>query len=360
MSNSKLQLPFILILLGGVFLLSFFILRPFLAPLALAIVFAVTLQPLYKKILKALRNSEALAALLTLILGTLCILVPVMFLSTQIAGEAVQLYNTTISGQDKQNLLITVIKSVGQTSENFIPGTGTFFIELSGNLDTYIQQGLEWIISHLGLALSGVSSFLLSLFIFFISFYYLLRDGNRLKKAIIKLSPLEDKEDEIVFKRLENAINSVIKGSLLIAIIQGILTTIGFTIFGIPNSILWGTITVIAALIPGIGTTLVILPAVVYLFIIGNNLHAVGLILWGMLAVGLIDNILGPKLVGRNLEIHPLFILLSVLGGIAFFGPLGVFLGPLTMSSLFAVLSVYVDIVNPDSKHKNSGSVAID
>jgi predicted PurR-regulated permease PerM len=283
-----------------------------------------------------------------------------MFLSTQIAGEAVQLYNTTISGQDKQNLLITVLKSAGQTSENFIPGTGAFFVELSGNLDGYIQQGLEWLISHLGLALSGVSSFLLSLFIFFISFYYLLRDGNRLKKAIIKLSPLEDKEDEIVFKRLENAINSVIKGSLLIAIIQGILTTIGFTIFGIPNSILWGTITVIAALIPGIGTTLVILPAVVYLFIIGNNLSAVGLILWGMLAVGLIDNILGPKLVGRNLEIHPLFILLSVLGGIAFFGPLGVFLGPLTMSSLFAVLSVYVDIVNPDSKHKNSEGVAID
>jgi predicted PurR-regulated permease PerM len=140
MSNSKLQLPFILILLGGVFLLSFFILRPFLAPLALAIVFAVTLQPLYKKILKALRNREALAALLTLILGTLCILVSVMFLSTQIAGEAVQLYNTTISGQDKQNLLITVLKSAGQTSENFIPGTGAFFVELSGNLDGYPRQ----------------------------------------------------------------------------------------------------------------------------------------------------------------------------------------------------------------------------
>ncbi len=274
MVHNKLQLPFLLLLLAGILLISYFILKPFFAPLALAIVFSVVFYPVYKNLLSYFREKEGLAALMTLTLSAVCILIPFIVLGSQIVNEAINLYNSTITGTHNQNLLITLITSIGNTVGNILPATGPFFTNLADNVDVYVNQGLSWLIKHIGTALSSVSSLLLSFFIFFISFYYLLRDGKKLKHAIITLSPLDDKDDTIIFDRLESAVNSVIKGSLFIALIQGILTAIGFTLFGIPNSILWGTVTVIAALIPGLGTALIILPAVAYLFITGNPLQA--------------------------------------------------------------------------------------
>lgn len=342
MLNRKIQLQFLLVLLVGVLIISFFIFKPFLATLILAIIFAVVLQPLYKKLLERTKHNETLASLATVFISIICILIPVTFLGFQIFQESAQLYNSLSLEGSKQNIIITVLESVGKIVGNIIPGTQTFFTNLSTNIDVYVKQGLVWLINHLGVALSGVSTLLLDLFIFFISLYYLLRDGPKLKESLIKLSPLDDKDDTIIFTRLESAVNSVIKGNLFIALTQGVLTAIGFTIFGIPNSILWGTLTAISALIPGIGTALIIIPGVIYLFVIGSTIPAIGLLAWGVLAVGLIDNILGPRLVGHNLQLHPLFVLLSVLGGLAFFGPIGLFLGPITMSLLFAFISIYV------------------
>ena len=128
------------------------------------------------------------------------------------------------------------------------------------------------------------------------------------------------------------------------ALIQGILTAVGFTFFGIPNATLWGSVAAITALIPGIGTALVLLPAILYLYFSGETLFAVGLLLWGMTAVGLVDNFLGPKLVERGMRLHPFLILLSVLGGVGFFGPLGFLLGPLVLSLLFALIEIYFAI----------------
>ncbi|OQW98324.1 MAG: hypothetical protein BWK74_04780, partial [Desulfobacteraceae bacterium A6] len=135
-------------------------------------------------------------------------------------------------------------------------------------------------------------------------------------------------------------INSVIKGNLTVAVIQGALTSAGFAVFGIPNAVLWGSVTAIAALIPGVGTSLVLIPAILFLFLSGKFLSGFGLLAWGAGAVGLVDNFLGPKLVGRGMQMHPFIILLSVLGGIGFFGPIGFLLGPLAISLLFAFLEI--------------------
>lgn len=347
MVNRKLQLQFLLTLLVGVLVVSFFILRPFLAPLALATVFAVILQPIYKRLLRYMGNRKAVVALLTVFLSVICVLIPLVFIASTIFNEAAQLYNSITQGNTNQNIIITVINSLGKTFENLLPGTGSFFTNLSSNLDMYIKQGLVWIIEHVGAVLSGISTVLLNLFIFFFSLYYLLRDGPKLRQALIKLSPLSDNDDTLIFDRLESAVNSFIKGSMLMALLQGILTAIGFTLFGIPNSVLWGTLTVIAALVPGVGTALVIVPGIIYLFITGSTLLALGLIVWGSLAVGLIDNVLGPKIIGHELQLPPLFVLLSLLGGLIFFGPVGIFLGPLTMSLLFALISTYSSLIIP-------------
>lgn len=341
MTNNKTKNPFLLAILAGMFILTFFILKPFLATLALAAICAVVLHPVYKKISKLIGNHEAIAASITVILSIICIIIPLTLLGTQMVREAIQLYGSFSQVEDKQSSLILVIDNIGQTSERFIPGTGNYFANISSNITIYIKQALAWLIGNLGQALSSASVLLLDLFIFFMCFYYLLKDGEWLKKSIIKLSPLDDTDDETVFKRLESSVNSIIKGNLVIAFVQGILMAIGFYLFGLPNGVLWGSVAIIASLVPRIGTAIVLVPAVLYLFVIGNTTQAIGLAVWGTLIVGLIDNIMGPKLIGKHLQLHPVFVLLSVLGGLVLFGPIGIFLGPLVISLLFALLSVY-------------------
>jgi predicted PurR-regulated permease PerM len=131
------------------------------------------------------------------------------------------------------------------------------------------------------------------------------------------------------------------KGSLFIALIQGCLTGIGFAIAGVPNPALWGSVAMISALIPGIGTSLVLIPGILFLFGTGHPGPGFGLLAWGALAVGLIDNFLSPKLLGRGTNLHPLFILFSVMGGLALFGPLGFLFGPLVLSLWSALISIY-------------------
>jgi predicted PurR-regulated permease PerM len=217
-------------------------------------------------------------------------------------------------------------------------------VEFSLNFDKYLEQGLDWLLKNIGGLFSNITKMILNFFIFLIALYYLLKDGQRLKKTIVDLSPLADADDEKIFNMLELAVNSVIKGNLTVAVIQGGLTAVGFAVFGVPNAVLWGTVTSIAALIPGFGTSLVIIPAILFLFFNNEVFHAVGLFVWGGVAVGLIDNYLGPKLVGRGIQMHPFIIFLSVMGGIGFFGPIGFLLGPLTMSLLFAFFEIIFSV----------------
>ncbi|OGG64194.1 hypothetical protein A3C18_00020 [Candidatus Kaiserbacteria bacterium RIFCSPHIGHO2_02_FULL_54_11b] len=341
MNNERLRPYFLMILLLGAMVLTALIFAPFLKPLALAAVFAVVLQGLYRKISTMLGGWPSIAALLTVVISVFLILLPLSLIGVLVGNEARELYFSLEEGGGRSTIAELFLR-VDKTFGGIIPGLGEFSRDISMNVDMYTKEALRWITAHSGAIFSSFSSLLLALLIFFIALYYLLRDGKRVREVLIDLSPLSDRDDEGVFDRLELAVNSVIKGSLVIALVQGVLTMIGFTIFGVPNAILWGTVSAVAALIPGIGTALVFIPAVALLFFVGAIPQALGLLAWGSLAVGLVDNFLGPRLIGSGTHLHPLLILLSVLGGIMFFGPIGIFLGPLSLSLLFALLSIYV------------------
>lgn len=209
------------------------------------------------------------------------------------------------------------------------------------NITEFLQTGLQWAFSNIDKLFNGLAKIILGIFVTFLALFYFLRDGHDLKKQIIALSPLGDADDERIMKKLEQAIYSIFAGGLIVGIIQGILTGIGFAIFGVPNPAVWGTVAAISALIPGIGTSLVLVPGILYLFFTGMTTPAIGLLIWGLLAVGMIDNFLGPILINRGIKIHPFLILISVLGGIAFFGLIGFILGPLILAFLFALLDIY-------------------
>lgn len=338
---------FLLALLLGAAIMAFFIAQPFLTPLALAAVFAVVLQPIYRDVLSVMRKYPSAAAGLTVIFSIIAIIVPISFIGAQIAREASAVYTSLTQSGDGLTALNNLAKNLEETATAYIPGAGNFADQLSANISRYAQAALQWIIGHAGAAFSSIASTFLSLFIFLIALFYFLKDGQSLKSELMRMSPLRDTYDQTLFTRLEAAVNSVVRGNLTIALLQGTLTTIGFSIFGVPNAVLWGTVAAIAAMIPGIGTALVFIPTIIYLYFTGNTFGAVGLIIWGALAVGLIDNLLTPRLISHGIQLHPLIVLIAVIGGISFFGAVGIFLGPLVLSFLFTLLSIYSDVSKP-------------
>ncbi len=336
MNNTKPEFYFLLVALIATSVLAFFIFKPFIFALILAVVFAVVFRPINEMIVRLLRVRQGLSALLTMLVVVSFIFAPLMLIGVQVVGEASDLYSYLTQKGGTEGISGALDKLLGDLQVMF-PAVKEFSI----GADQYAKQGLGWVIQNLGSIFSDLARIMMSLFVFLFALYYLLKDGEKIKKFIIDLSPLRDSNDEAIFKKLEMAANSIVKGNLLIAVTQGVLAGIGLWIFGVPNAALLGSVTVITAIIPGIGTAIVLAPAVAFLFLTGDTASGFGLLAWGIAAVGTIDNILGPKLVGRGMQIHPLIVLLSVLGGIAFFGPIGLLMGPLVVSFLFALLEIY-------------------
>lgn len=342
--NAKILQPYFLLSLVAVTsVLVFFIFRPFLIALVLAAVFATVLHPLYTRLHRTMHKSPGLAASATILIALVCILAPLTFIASEIVNDAQDLYVALSDGSGSRSL-DTAFQFVNTTVETYAPGLSLSAADLSASIDQYTKDGLEWLIQNLGGAFGSVARFLVTLFIFLIALYYLLRDGEKLRKTIIRVSPLSDTDDDAVFSQLRLSIQSIVRGSLVIALIQGVLTGAGFYFFGVPNAVLWGVVAAFSALIPGIGTSLVLVPGVLYLFIIGATTGGIGLLMWSIIAVGLIDNLLGPRLMGRGMQLHPLLVFLSVFGGLMFFGPVGVLLGPLCTSMLFSFLTLYQHI----------------
>ena len=344
MGNHKLEHHFFLLLLIVVGVVIFFVFKPFLSPIFLAFAFATVFKPVHQRMKIWLRGRDTFSALLTIVFITVVILIPLTFLGGILFTRATNLYLSVANNGGSEGLLSRSVVTV----ENFIKGiVPNVTIDVAG----YMRQGLEWIVGHLDSFFSGFFKVLLALLIMFIALFYLLRDGGRLRERFLFLSPLSNKYDIDILGKLELAFNSVIRGSLTIAMIQGVLTTVGFYIFGVPDAVLWGLVAMVASLIPGVGTALVIIPAIIVLLVMGHAGGAIGLMLWGGLAVGLVDNFLSPYLINRGVNIHPFLILISVLGGIAFFGPIGFLAGPVVLSLFFALLDIYPILIAHAHEH---------
>lgn len=330
MKTHTLEIGFFIILVVGVLLLTFAIFKPYLGALFLAVVFAILFDPMYEFFLKKMKfkSRKTIASLLTVLIMILTILLPLIFFGALIFKEATTLVNssTTVLLGDKAVALKGYI-------ENIIPVS----IDIAG----YAQSSLNAIVNNLGAFFTGFMQMSLNIFLIIIALFFFLKDGKEFKHRLVVLSPLSDNYDEGILENVRVAINSVVRGALIIAFIQGVFTAIGFLLFGVPNPALWGGVAVIASLVPVLGTPIVIFPAVVYLFIYGNTVAAFGLLVWGVFIVGLIDNFLRPVLIEHDVKIHPFLILLSVFGGIVYLGPIGFLAGPVILSLLVALLEIY-------------------
>jgi predicted PurR-regulated permease PerM len=345
---SRVSSYFFFILLLCAVVASVFIFLPFLTPIILGIAASVVAYPIYRWLSRLFGVGKPgvsswrtnLAALLTVIILVVVIVVPLFFLVSRMYVEVQSLY-ATLTDESGRSAIISHLNTLSKTLSDKMFNVFPAYSFDSLNITEYMKNALVWIFGNLDKIFSGIASIAAYLFVFLLAMFYFLRDGAMIKRKFISWSPLLDKYDEYITVTMKKAILSVFGGTIVVSIIQGILTGFGFWIFGIPAPAVWGATASIAAFIPGIGTSLVIVPGILYLIIVGNYTYAIGLAIWGMVAVGLIDNILGPHLVNKGVHIHPFLILISVLGGLATFGPVGFVLGPLILALLFALLEIY-------------------
>lgn len=333
MSYKKFQVYFFITVLGMSGVLTLFVFRPYLTLLAFGGVLAVISRPVYLRLNRMLKSATA-AAFLTVICMTLAVLLPSALFFASLSSELINAISNIKGYFDGTTVL--------QVAERYLPASIHNQIPAMIEELTRIIRGIaEALSQNLVVFFSNLFGIVFGCIVVLISAYYLLKDGSRIKMALLALSPLGDEYDEIVFRKVITAVSAVMMGTLVMGLVKGVLAGVFFWAFGVPAPLFWGTMTGFASFIPVFGSALITVPTVLYLLVIGRIGAAIGLFAVSVLIIGAIDNFLQPKLVESKTNIHPLLILLSILGGIKFYGFAGFILGPLTLAVLMALIDIY-------------------
>lgn len=323
--------------------------RPFLPALLTGAIIAYLSYPLYERILGCIKNKN-FSSLIVALLVVLIITLPFVAVLGMVSKEAYNTYATL----DKQNLgtnfMRTVCREENWLSCRFVNRFVGFLPE--NNIDYYLQVTIEkitvFIINNVSKFIASIPSILLNFFVMVFVVYYLLKDGEAVVKRIKNILPLKEPHKRHVLERFHDIAYAVFYGNISIAVLQGILGGIGFLILGVSSPILWGFVMMLFALVPYFGTAVVWLPAALNFIFLGylqndNSLTIRGamLILYGVFVISSIDNILKPKVIGIKADVHPILVLLGVLGGLSLFGFIGLILGPVMLALLMTFVEIY-------------------
>jgi predicted PurR-regulated permease PerM len=336
------------ILLAGLAVILYFcfrILQPFLIPIFVALILSTLLAPLYTIFEQRLGGRRSLAALIVCLLLTAIILVPVVLLSVSLANEANDAYQRL---RDPETL--TRIQSwfapgsaVLSRLQSWLPSSIQLDnLEIGARLSAQAQQiG----VAALGVATTfaaGIFAVLMDYFLMSIVLFFLLRDFEYFADSVRLISPLSDEQEQLFVERFRKVTRATVLGNLVTALTQGTLSGLLFLILGLPNPVLWGALTALLSLVPLMGTALIWVPWTIYLFAIGSPARAVIFAASQIVVVGGIDNILKPLLIEGSVKMHTLLVFFSILGGIAYFGILGMFFGPLIFAIALTLLEFYL------------------
>ena len=329
-------------------LISFLIIKPFLAAVLAGIVFSYIFYPLYLRINKKV-TSKNISSLITSVLVILIITMPLFFSLNTISKEA---YTTYLLS--KQKISSGQFLDECQPADNFICKTINYFVakandpQISYYIDSTIKGITTKITESISNILFSIPVFFLDVFIILFVMFFLFRDGDILMDKIERILPLKDRYRKHVLKKLNDMTYAVVYGSIIIAVIQGTLGGIGFLILGISSPLLWGLVMIFASLIPYVGSSIIWFPASVMLIFNGyltleTNaiVRGILLLIYGVLVVGTIDNILKPKIIGDKGGLHPVLVLLGVVGGLNFLGLIGIIVGPIILAMLVTFIEIY-------------------
>jgi predicted PurR-regulated permease PerM len=329
-------------LLIGVLYLFYLIIHPFLYDLFMAVVMALVFYPFYRKVKRVLRGWKILSALLTIFFIILVFLIPISLLSGVITSESLEFYqkiSTGLKDGSYNNLLDLQSLNASKTLERLHLNIPALHLEeFVGNI---LKTLSEFIYTEMGVLAKGVVGILFDVVIVLFICFFLLIDGEKFLEEIKLLNPLEGSHHDRIIFQLERTLKAALKGSIIVALVQGVLGGLGFWLFQIPSAAFWGVCMVFSSVIPLVGTSIIWIPAALYLAFTSSLWMALGLALWGTLIIAGADNVLRPMLLKETVNLHPLLTFLSVLGGLLYFGFLGFILGPVVLSFLMTLFEIY-------------------
>jgi predicted PurR-regulated permease PerM len=324
-----------------IFFLCAAMLKPFLTPLAWALALAVIAHPLHAWLESRIANPN-IAALISVSVVVVVLMVPIGFVLHQLVGEAANYVEVVQSPE-------AAIKW-RETLETTAWGQHFLWLDAQWQLTEQVGTLREQVIGGVTDVVRGSLWTIANALITIFSLFYMFRDRRWALQALMTLSPLSPAECAEVFTRVSDTIYATVYGSVTMAMIQGTMGGLMFWWLGLPTPILWGLIMALLATIPNLGTFIIWAPTAAGLALQGRTQDAIVLAVWGLIAIGLIDNLLYPMMVGKRMQMHSAVVFFAVVGGLLLFGAAGLILGPV----VFAVAEALIEIWRRRTLHGQS------
>jgi predicted PurR-regulated permease PerM len=340
---------FFFVLLIAILYGVWLILSPFLKAITWAAILAILVYPVYAWLLKVLRGRASGAALILIVLITLLVVLPGFRIAGFLSNETVDLVKSLGSLLNGEGTEVWKQKPWVQELTRWWDRLGVELavFDLQVNWKELLLQGAKLSSGALVAQVTGVAQnlflFVANFIIMLLTLFFFLRDGAAFCYRLRRLLPMDQEYQERLFQNIVNSLSAVVHGCLVVAMIQGLLAGLAYWFLGVPFSVLWGVVTAFAALLPVGGSTLVTVPATIYLFLKGETINSVLLLIWSIGVVGVVDNILKPIFIGTRLKLPIVFLFFGILGGLAVFGALGFILGPMLLALLAALLDLYIE-----------------
>lgn len=340
-NSNKMEHRAFLLFLSLLVIVVLYIFSSFLNAIVLGIVLTVLFQPLHEKFLVWTRGRQNTSAILSVTVVFFFLILPFAILLTLITAQLGDLIAPQQAAETQPS--VSEVIREGQNRLAFLGRKFEQYLGIQLQLGPMIRKGISELAQMLARyspqVIAETANFFLHFFVMMIVLMYLFRDGKRLIAAMIQITPIKDTYEHKLAAEIDRTIHGIFYGSFITALIQAILATLIYYLLGIEGYLVWGTITFFMAFLPTIGTGAVVIPMVIALFLQGKPTHALILIICGAVIIGGIDNLLKPYLMRRNM--HPIFLFLSVFGGLVAFGPIGLLLGPILMALLTATVRIY-------------------
>jgi len=314
--------------------------RGFLLAILLAAIFSGLLYPLYNRFRRSFRDKKSLASILTILVFIFLIIIPFGTILVLVVDQAVNASETVGPMlKEKFGYGSTVLDDL-----NNIPIVQQFFPDHEKFVNTVegLVAGIgKFVVNNLGHISSGAVNFFFEFFILLFTMYYFLIYGKNYLAWILYMLPLQSEEENLLLSKFTTVTRATLKGTFVIGAIQGAMGGVAMWIAGIPNTLFWGVIMAVFSIIPAVGPAIVWLPAGLYLIFTGSAVAGISLIAFGAIVIGNIDNVIRPKLVGKEAELPDLMIFFGTLGGLALFGASGIIIGPIVAALFLTLWEIY-------------------
>jgi predicted PurR-regulated permease PerM len=349
-ASAHLENRRLLPLLVAVSLALGWILWPFYGTIMWGAIIGLLFAPVYRWLLARLKWRHTPAALLTLLLVLLVVVLPFALITAALAREALLVYAQLQSGELNPVLYFEgIFDALPDWMTTLLDRFGLVnFATLQGRLATALAQGSQFIATQ-ALGIGQITfEFVADVFITLYLAFFLIRDGDEVARAVRRAIPLAPEHKRELIDKFTTVIRATVKGNLLVAAIQGALGGLAFWYLGVRGALLWTVLMAFLSLLPAIGAGLVWLPVALYFFVTGAIWQGIALCAWGVLVIGLIDNLLRPILVGKDTLMPDYVVMITTLGGMAVFGINGFVIGPVIAAMFFAVWHIYAT-TRPDA-----------